>query len=68
MAQNVAYLRVSTLDQDLEKNKSEILHLANDRNLGQVRFVEEKVSGKVNWRQRKIAGILEELSRVIQFY
>ena len=62
MAQNVAYLRVSTLDQDLEKNKSEILHLANDRNLGQVRFVEEKVSGKVHWRQRKIAGVLDELS------
>lgn len=62
MAQNVAYLRVSTLDQDLEKNKSEILYLANDRNLGQVRFVEEKVSGKVPWRQRKIAGILDELS------
>ena len=59
MAQNVAYLRVSTLDQDLEKNKSEILHLANDRNLGQVRFVEEKVSGKVPWRQRKIAGVLD---------
>lgn len=62
MAQNIAYLRVSTLDQDLEKNKSEILHLANDRNLGQVRFVEEKVSGKVHWRQRKIAGVLEELT------
>jgi len=61
MAQNVAYLRVSTLDQNLGKNKSEILHLANEKNLGQVRFVEEKVSGKVSWRQRKIAGVLEEL-------
>ena len=62
MAQNVAYLRVSTLDQDIEKSKSEIMRLANDRKLGQVRFVEEKVSGKVHWRQRKIAGVLEELT------
>jgi DNA invertase Pin-like site-specific DNA recombinase len=29
--------------------------------LGQVHFVEEKVFGKVSWRQRKIAGVLEEL-------
>ena len=29
MSKNVAYLRVSTVDQDLEKNKSEILFLAN---------------------------------------
>ena len=28
MPRNIAYLRVSTLDQDLEKNKADILHLA----------------------------------------
>ena len=60
---NIAYLRVSTLDQDLEKNKSDILHLANEKNLGRVEFVEEKVSGKVSWRNRKIAPILEELGK-----
>lgn len=59
--QNIAYLRVSTLDQDIEKNKAEILHLANDKNLGQVRFIEEKISGKVSWRNRKIAEALEVL-------
>jgi DNA invertase Pin-like site-specific DNA recombinase len=55
-----AYLRVSTIDQDLEKNKAAILGLANSKHLGHVEFVEEKISGKVPWRQRKIAAILEE--------
>ncbi len=61
MPRKIAYLRVSTLDQDLEKNKADILHLANDRNLGQVEFIQEKVSGKISWKQRKIAPLLEEL-------
>ena len=61
MSRNIAYLRVSTLDQDLEKNKAEILHLANDRNLGKVEFIQEKVSGKISWKQRKIAPLLDEL-------
>ena len=54
-----AYLRVSTIDQDIEKNKAAILALANSKVLGHVRFVEEKVSGKVSWRKRKIAEILD---------
>jgi DNA invertase Pin-like site-specific DNA recombinase len=55
----IAYLRVSTIDQDLEKNKAAILALANAKVLGHVQFVEEKVSGKISWRKRKIADILE---------
>src|SRR5205809_7333773 len=55
----MAYLRVSTIDQDIEKNKSAILALANHKVLGHVHFVEEKVSGKISWRKRKIAEILE---------
>ena len=58
----IAYLRVSTIDQDLEKNKADILRFANERQLGQVAFVEEKVSGKIRWRDRKIADILEALT------
>ena len=57
----IAYLRVSSIDQDIEKNKADILRLANDKGLGKVRFIEEKISGKIPWRNRKIAGILEEL-------
>lgn len=58
----IAYLRVSTTDQDLDKNKSAILLLANNKELGQVKFIEEKLSGKISWRNRKIAEILENLS------
>ena len=57
----VAYLRVSTFNQNTEKNKTEILHFANQHDLGKVHFVEEICSGKTAWRERLIAQILEEL-------
>lgn len=55
----IAYLRVSTLDQDIDKNKADILILANSLHLGHVQFVEEKVSGKVPWCKRNLATVLE---------
>lgn len=58
----VGYLRVSTGEQELEKNKADILRLANELDLGRVKFVEEKISGKVSWRKRKVAEILDELN------
>ena len=61
MSKTIGYLRVSTDAQDLEKNKADILLLANKENLGRVQFVEEKVSGKTPWRKRKIADVLEGL-------
>jgi DNA invertase Pin-like site-specific DNA recombinase len=57
----IGYLRVSTIDQDIEKNKADILKLANDKELEKILFTEEKVSGRVSWKKRKIAGILEAL-------
>ena len=66
MPKTIGYLRVSTIDQDLEKNKADILFLANNKDLGKVNFVEEKVSGKVPWRKRKIAPVLEELNKGYQ--
>ncbi|MBK8033791.1 MAG: recombinase family protein [Chloroflexi bacterium] len=57
----IAYLRVSTTEQDLEKNKFDILHLANEKGLGQVQWVEETVSGRVSWHKRKIAQVLNQL-------
>jgi DNA invertase Pin-like site-specific DNA recombinase len=57
----VGYLRVSTTEQELEKNKADILRLANHNDLGKVQFVEEKVSSKVSWRKRRIAEILDSL-------
>ncbi|WP_054032009.1 recombinase family protein [Desulfatitalea tepidiphila] len=59
----IAYVRVSTDKQDMENQRLEILKMANDRGLGKVRFVEETVTGRKNWRSRKLAGALEELSR-----
>jgi DNA invertase Pin-like site-specific DNA recombinase len=63
MPRNIAYLRVSTLEQDLEKNKADILTLANEKNLGKVEFIEEKVSGKISWKRRQIALIIEDLGK-----
>ncbi len=58
----ISYLRVSTIDQDIEKNKADILRLANDKRLGNVEFVEEKISGTVSWRKRKIHDIIYSLT------
>jgi DNA invertase Pin-like site-specific DNA recombinase len=57
----IAYLRVSTGEQDLQKNKFDILQLANDKGLGPVEWVEETVSGRVSWKKRRIAQVLEQL-------
>ena len=37
------------------------MQLANQYDLGRVHFVEKKTSGKVSWRERKIAEVLESL-------
>src|SRR5215467_10988167 len=57
----IAYLRVSTHEQDAAKNQTDILLLAHRKQLGQVQFVEETVSGRVPWRRRKIAQVLDTL-------
>jgi DNA invertase Pin-like site-specific DNA recombinase len=59
----IGYLRVSTFEQDLEKNKTDILKLAHEKDLGKVTFVEEKVSGKLSWKERKIADVLSEANK-----
>jgi len=62
MGKVIGYLRVSTPDQDVEKNKADILRLANEKNLaGKVEWVEEKVSGTRDWRTRKLGGVLKKL-------
>jgi DNA invertase Pin-like site-specific DNA recombinase len=59
----IAYLRVSTIEQDLEKNKADILTFANNKDFGKVRFVEEKVSGMKNWKNRKIKQVIDDLNK-----
>lgn len=46
----IGFIRVSTLDQDTEKNKIDMLQFANNKQLGHVDFVEEKVSGTKNYK------------------
>lgn len=57
----VSYLRVSTLNQDVEKNKAAILSFANERGFGQVEFIEETASGAIDWKKRKIGGLINDL-------
>jgi DNA invertase Pin-like site-specific DNA recombinase len=61
LPKTIAYLRISTDKQDLEKNKADILQLANKKDLGKVHWIEETVSGKVSWKKRQIAQALEQL-------
>jgi len=58
----IGYIRVSTVDQDTEKNQADILKFANDREFGQVEFVEEKVSGIKSWKKRELFNIVQTLS------
>ena len=62
MERTVAYLRVSTIDQDLEKNRHDILEFANNKNFGKVEWIEEKVSGKKSWKNRKIKNLIDNLN------
>jgi DNA invertase Pin-like site-specific DNA recombinase len=60
----IAYLRVSTEAQDLEKDKADILKFANGKGFGQVAFVEEKISGyKGSWKDRKIKSVIDDLEK-----
>jgi len=55
----IGYLRVSKESQDNEKNKSEILLFAHNNNLGEVEFIEEKISGKGSWKTRALFQVIE---------
>lgn len=59
----IAYLRVSTDEQDIKKNRYDILHLANEKSLGKVQWIEETVSGRVSWKKRRLALVLDELQQ-----
>jgi DNA invertase Pin-like site-specific DNA recombinase len=57
-----AYLRVSTVDQQTEKNKANILKFVNDKQWGQhVEFLEEHVSGMKSWKNRKLADLVDSI-------
>ena len=56
-----SYLRVSTVDQDTDKNKLEVLKFANSKKLGNVEFVEEQISGKSNFKKRLLGALLDKM-------
>ena len=56
-----AFIRVSTLEQDTEKNKIDILQFANRMKLGNVDFTEEQCSGKINYKERKLGALIDNL-------
>lgn len=58
----VGFIRVSTLDQDTEKNKLDMLQFANSHKLGNVEFVEEKVSGTKDYKKRKLGTLLNNMN------
>ncbi|MRS05417.1 resolvase, partial [bacterium] len=59
-----SYLRVSTDRQDLEKDKIEVLNLARQKAFGEVRFVEEKITGKAPWKTRKIKFLIDDMQKM----
>lgn len=58
----IGFIRVSTLDQDTEKNKLDMLQFANSHKLGNVEFVEEKVSATKDYKKRKLGALLDNMS------
>lgn len=56
-----AFIRVSTLLQDTEKNKIDILQFANRMKLGNVEFTEEYCSGRINYKERKLGALLDSM-------
>lgn len=59
----IGYLRVSTTDQNTSKNRHAVLDFANSKNLGQVKFVREQVSGITSWQKRKLYDVVQELGK-----
>ena len=57
------YLRVSTEEQDNNKFKSDILKYANDKKLGSVIWIEEKISGVKDFKKRELGGLLDRVKK-----
>ena len=55
---NYAYLRVSTDQQDTENQKHGILEYANKKSISGLSFIEDSVSSKKNWKDRKCGDLI----------
>ncbi len=57
----VVKLAADKEEEDVNNQRLAILKLANDRKIGSVEFIEDPaVSGRVSWRERKIAGVMDQ--------
>lgn len=57
------YIRVSTVLQDTEKNKVDMLRFANSHKLGNIDFVEEHCSGVKSYKKHKLGTLLDTMSK-----
>ena len=62
LKRTIGYLRVSTFDQDTEKNEANVLKFANQKELGHVEFITEKISGTKSWKKRKLFDVVQMLN------
>ena len=60
-----AYLRVSTTEQETEKNKDKIFHYANFKKFGTVEFIEETISGTKKYKERELGKLLNNLKNIL---
>ncbi|AIK96290.1 recombinase family protein [Candidatus Odyssella acanthamoebae] len=60
---NFAYLRVSTDSQDNQNQKLSVLEYCNANQLGLLHLIEDTVSSKVPWKERKIGEILHKANK-----
>lgn len=57
---NFAYLRVSTGGQDLNNQKVGVVDYAMSRSMPITKIIEDKISGKIDWRNREIGKLLDK--------
>ncbi len=56
-----AYVRVSTTDQDVANQKHGVLEYANQKGLTNITFIEDNVSSRVDWQDRKIGKLIHDM-------
>jgi DNA invertase Pin-like site-specific DNA recombinase len=59
----IAYLGASSSDQPHDSDRASALRFVNLRQFGQVIFVEEKMSDKKNWQERRIKTIIDNMKK-----
>lgn len=58
---NLAYLRVSTDEQDVNNQKHGLLEYCNQKGLTNIEFITDSVSGKYPWKERKIGAAIAQM-------